>query len=188
MGLIEILIIGIVLVLIAAIIVYYFSIYNKFQSLKNASQATLNQIRVAIRKRLDLISQLADSVRSYAKFEREVLEKITSLRSMIGTSSPSDLNKIDREARGIIERLFAVVEAYPDLKTSQAVNQLMQSIREVEDEIARHRYTYNNIVQQYNTMIDTFPSNIIARMNGFTKLDYLEVGVGPLGERPKIEF
>ncbi len=178
----------IVVVIIAVLVAYYFRTYNRFQTLRNAADATLGQIRVAVRKRLDLIGQLVDTVKSYARFEREVLEKVTAMRASVGRASPEELNKIERETRSILGRLIAVVEAYPDLKTSQAVGQLMQAIRDIEDEIARHRYTFNNIVQQYNTMIDTFPSKIVAQMSGFRKLPYLELGVSEREERPHIEF
>jgi LemA protein len=86
------------------------------------------------------------------------------------------LSELERESRSVLGRLIAVAENYPDLKTSQTVNDLMSAVREVENEIARHRYTYNNIAQQYNTMIDTIPSNLIARTMGFTKIEYLEFG------------
>ena len=183
------LLVGVIIVVVVVVLVaYYFRTYNRFQTLRNAADATLGQIRVAVRKRLDLIGQLVDTVKSYAKFEREVLEKVTAMRASVGRASPEELNKIERETRSILGRLIAVVEAYPDLKTSQAVGQLVQAIREIEDEIARHRYTFNNIVQQYNTMIDTFPSKIVAQMNGFRKLPYLELGVSEREERPHIEF
>ena len=188
MGIEVIIAIALVFVLFTFMIAYYFITYNRFQTLRNAAEATLGQIRVALRKRLDLIGELVDAVKSYAKFERETLEKITAMRTSVERAPPKELEKIERESRAILERLIAVFEAYPDLKTSNVVSQLMQAIREVEDEIARHRYTYNNIVQQYNTMIDTYPSRFVAQINNFAKLAYLEVGVRTSEERPRIEF
>ncbi|RLF20508.1 MAG: LemA family protein [Thermoprotei archaeon] len=174
--------------LLMAILGYYFATYNRFQALRNASEATLNQIRVALRKRLDLIGQLVDAVKSYAKFEKETLERIVELRSSIAKASPEEIRKAERETRELLSRLIAIVEAYPDLKTATTVMKLMEAVREIEDEIARHRYTYNNIVQEYNTKIDTFPSSIVAKMNGFRKLPYLEVGGAEIEVRPRIEF
>ncbi len=188
MGIIELILILFTVLIIVIMIAYYFIIYNRFMKLRNAADATLNQIRVAIRKRLDLIGELVDAVKSYAKFEREVLEKVTKLRTSIAYASPEEVRDIDRESRNILGRLLAVMEAYPELKTSEVVSKLMDAVKSVEDEIARHRYTYNNIIQQYNTMIDTFPSKIIASINGFTKLPYLETRVGVTEERPRIEF
>jgi LemA protein len=167
-------ILGIVLFIIFVVFLYFVGIYNRFQSLKNSSEATLGQIRVAMKKRLDMIDQLLGAVKSYAKFERETLEKVTEMRAKVATAEAGDLNEIERESRSLLGRLFAVAEAYPDLKTNTTVMDLMGAVRGVEEEIARQRYTYNNISQQYNTMRDVIPSNIIANMLGFQKLEYLE--------------
>lgn len=166
----------------------YVSIYNRFMRLRNAATATLGQIRVALRKRLDLISSLAEAVGSYTEFEKDVLESITRLRSAIATASPEEMVRAERETRSLLARLLAVVEQYPDLKTVEAVKKLMDASKEVEDEIARHRYTYNNIVQEYNTMIDTIPSRFIALINGFKRLPYLEVGGEEIERRPSLRF
>ncbi len=174
--------------IVAVLVWLYVSIYNRFMRLRNAATATLGQIRVALRKRLDLISSLAEAVSSYAEFEKDVLEKITQLRSSIATASPEEIAQAERETRGLLARLLAVVEQYPDLKTVEAVKKLMDASKEVEDEIARHRYTYNNIVQEYNTMIDTIPSRFIALINGFKKLPYLEVGGEEIERRPSLRF
>jgi len=149
--------------------------YNRFQQLKNGAEATLGQIKVALKKRLDMLTELLESVQSYARFERETLEKITRMRTeVMKVSSPEDIQKIDRESRRILGNILVAVENYPDLKTSQTVQKLMDAVKEIEDEIARHRYTYNNIVQEFNTKIDTIPSNIVAAMFGFRKMGYLE--------------
>ena len=124
---------------------------------------------------------------SYAEFEKDVLEKVTRLRTSIASASPEEVAQAERETRGVLARLLAVVERYPDLRTADVVKKLMDSTREVEDEIARHRYTYNNIVQEYNSMIDTIPSRFVALLNGFRKLPYLEVGE-KLERRPSLRF
>lgn len=174
--------------ILAVLVWLYVSIYNRFMRLRNAATATLGQIRVALRKRLDLISSLAEAVGSYTEFEKDVLESITRLRSAIATASPEEMARAERETRSLLARLLAVVEQYPDLKTVEAVKKLMDASKEVEDEIARHRYTYNNIVQEYNTMIDTIPSRFIALINGFKRLPYLEVGGEEIERRPSLRF
>lgn len=166
-------IVGFLIVVVIFALVFVTS-YNRFQQLKNGAEATLNQIRVALKKRLDMISELLESVQSYARFERETLERITKMRTEVLKASPNDVQKIDRISRRILGNILVTVENYPDLKTSQTVQKLMDAVREVEDEIARHRYTYNNIVQEYNTRIDTYPSRIVANMFGFKKMDYLQ--------------
>ena len=156
------------------VIVYFISIYNRFQTLKNGSLATLGQIRVALKKRLDMISQLLDSVQSYAKFEKATFEKITEMRASVLKADTGAIANIEAESRKILGNILVSVENYPDLKTSEPVRKLMDSVKDVEDEVARHRYTYNNIVQEFNTMTDVIPSNIVASLFRFMKLDYLE--------------
>ncbi len=167
----------IILVVIAGIIFYFITTYNRFQQLKNGAEATLGQVKVSLKKRLDMLSQLVDTVKSYASFEKSTLEKITQLRSsVLKTENPKEINEIEKESKAILGNLLVTVENYPELKTSDVVKDLTSSIKNIEDEIARHRYTYNNIVQEYNTMIDTIPSNIIANLSHFTKKEYLKFG------------
>jgi LemA protein len=161
------------LVLLAIVGFYFMTIYNRLQSLRNGAEATISQIRVAMKKRLDMIEQLVDSVKSYAKFERNTLEKITSLRTNLGSASPDDLAKINGASRNLVGNLLAVAESYPQLKTSEPVVATMNAIKDMENEISRHRYTYNNIIQEFNTMLDTLPSSFIASSAGMHKKDYL---------------
>jgi len=180
-------ILGIVALVIIGLIIWAVIVYNRFFSLKNSSEATLGQIRVAMKKRLDMIEQLLGAVKSYAKFEKETLERVTAMRASVATAGPGDLNKVEAESRSIFGRLLAVAENYPDLKTSNTVTSLMDSIKSVEEEIARQRYTYNNISQEFNTMMDTIPSNIIGKMIGLLKLEYLQFEE-EIKTAPKIEF
>jgi len=169
-----ILIAAIVLIIILLLVVFFIATYNKFKRLKNAAEATLGQIKVALKKRLDMLSELVDSVKSYAKFEKETLQKITEMRSSVMKGDAKKIEEIDRETRRILGDIRVAVENYPELKTSETVKKLMDAIGSIEDEIARHRYTYNNIVQEYNTMTDVIPSSMIASIFSFTKMTYLE--------------
>ncbi|WP_457626241.1 LemA family protein [Persephonella sp.] len=180
----KIIILGIVI----GIVLYTISAYNRFMTLKNGAQATLGQIKVALKKRLDMISQLVEAVKSYASFEEETFEKITQMRSSIlGANSPEEISGIEKQSRQILGNILLIVENYPELKTSELVKELTDAVQEVEDEISRHRYTYNNIVQEYNTMIDTVPSNIIANVFNFGKLNYLEFSK-EIHERPSLNW
>ncbi len=178
---------GIIVLVIVGLVLYFVGVYNRFFSLKNSSEATLGQIRVAMKKRLDMIDQLLGAVKSYASFERETFEKVTAMRASVGSAGPGDLNQIERESRSLLGRLFAVAENYPDLKTNATVMNLMDAVRGVEDEIARQRYTYNNISQQFNTLRDVIPSNFVARILGLPKLEYLEFEEA-IQTPPKIAF
>ncbi|PKL65749.1 MAG: protein LemA [Methanomicrobiales archaeon HGW-Methanomicrobiales-3] len=180
-------ILGVIALVLVVLILWAVSVYNRFVSLKNASEASLGQIRVAMKKRLDMIDQLLGSVKSYAKFEKETLERVTAMRASVATAGPGDLNKVEAESRSIFGRLLAVMENYPDLKTAGTVTNMMDSIKGLEDEIARQRYTYNNISQEFNTMVDTIPSNFVARLMGLIKLEYLQFEEA-IKTSPKIEF
>jgi len=178
---------GIIVLVIIGLVIWAVGIYNRFFSLKNSSEATLGQIRVAMKKRLDMIDQLLGAVKSYAKFEKETFEKVTAMRASVATASPGDLNKVEAESRSIFGRLLAVAENYPDLKTSSTVTSLMDAVKGIEDEISRQRYTYNNISQEFNTMMDTIPSKFIGGMIGLVKLEYLQFEEA-IKTPPKIEF
>lgn len=169
----DLVIIGLSIVLIAIIIIFII-LYNKIQRFGNAVDATLGQIRVSMKKRIDMIEQLIGAVKGYTKHERELFESIAKLRASISYASSGELEDINRESRNILSNLIAVAEAYPELKASENINKLMDAVVDVEDEIARHRYTYNNVVQEYNTLQDTIPSNIISNFLGLSKREYLQ--------------
>jgi len=177
-----------VLVIVAVSAFYVVSTYNRFQSLRNGAEATLGQVQVALKKRLDMLSQLVDSVKSYANFEKETLERVVELRSsVLGEKEPDKLSRIERETKNLLGNILVTVEAYPELKTSEVVAELTSSIRSVEDELARHRYTYNNIAQEFNTKVDTFPSNLVAKLFNFYKMRYLDFGE-EVEKRPDVRW
>jgi len=173
------------LVVVIAVAYLAVSIYNRLAKYRNAADANLGQIKVALKKRLDMVEQLLGAVKGYVAHEREVFESIAKLRAGVTDADPGNVNEIDRESRSIMNNLLAVAEAYPDLKASENVKDLMGSIVDVEDEIARHRYTYNNVVQEYNTMRETIPSNVVAAATGAEKLAYLEFE-GEIERRPDV--
>ncbi len=177
----------IVIVLSVVILIYSLSVYNRLKSLKNAGDAALSQARVAMKKRLDMIEQLVESVKSYAKFEQETLLKITSMRASLGKAGPDDLNKMNVEMRDLLGNIIVVAENYPALKTSETVTATMDAIKDIEDEIARHRYTYNNIIQEFNTMLDTIPSKYVGRSVGLRKKVYLDFWEEEL-DRPVVSW
>jgi len=187
LDILSIIILVIVVIVIVILVAWLAGIYNQFYRLKNASEATLGQIRVAMKKRLDMIEQLLGAVKSYAKFEKETLTKITEMRASVLKGTPAELNNVERDSRALLGTLIATAEAYPDLKTSNTVTSLMDSVKGIEEEIARQRYTYNNIVQQFNTMLDTLPSRLIGHLMGLLKLDYLQFEEA-IAQPPKIEF
>ena len=174
-----------IILLIVVIIVGFVYLYNRLVKYRNAADANLSQIKVALKKRLDMIEQLVGAVKGYAEHEKEVFENVSRMRASITNAGPTALNSIDNESRRIISNLVAVAEAYPELKASETVKKLMDAIVDVEDEIARHRYTYNNVVQEFNTMQDTIPTNLVAGIMNSEKLDYLQFDED-LSKRPDV--
>ncbi|HTY92104.1 MAG TPA: LemA family protein [Methanocella sp.] len=187
LDLITIIVLLVILAIVVLLVLWLVLIYNRFMSLRNGAEAQLGQVKVAMKKRLDMIEQLLGAVKSYAKFEKETLEKITGLRASVAKGGPAEINNAEKESRSLVGSLFAVAEAYPDLKTSQTVTSLQTSINEIEAEIARQRYTYNNVAQQFNTMLDTIPSNIVGALFGMRRMEYLEFEED-IKKAPKIEF
>lgn len=165
---------GVVILFICLLAFYLAYLFNRLVRFKNAADANLGQIRVAMKKRLDMIEQLLGAVRGYVRHEREVFESVASMRAKVLGAGTTGLEEIDKESRSIAGGILAIAEAYPELKASETVKKLMDAIVSVEDEIARHRYTYNNVVQTFNTMVDSIPSNVVASSTGMEKLGYLE--------------
>jgi len=169
----SLLLIAVIGIAAVGLTLYLVSLLNRFFTLRNSAEATLAQVRVAMKKRLDLIGQLVDAVKGYMRFERETFEKIARLRSAVFGVGARDLGEIDRDSRAVLGTVLAVAERYPDLKASSTVLNLMEANKSVEDEIARQRYTYNNIVQEFNIMCDTFPSRLVAHALNLGKIEYL---------------
>jgi LemA protein len=164
---------AVVLIILVVVFIIY---YNRLYRFSNAAEAELGQVRVAMKKRFDMIEELLGAVKGYAKHEREIFEKVAELRARVVNAGPESLADIQRESANLFGAIRAVAEAYPNLKASETVQQLMGAIVSLEDEIARQRYTYNNIVQEFNTMRQTIPSNFVAGMLGMGKLEYLQFG------------
>ncbi len=156
-------------------VIWVVSVYNKLVSLNNAIENTFHQIQVAMKKRLDMIGQLVDTTKSYLKYEKSIFTDITKLRAA-PLMTPEDIKKANDMATAILGRIFAVMENYPKVQGIEAVKQLQTSIQEIEAEIARLRYLYNDQVQSFNVTIQVFPNNLIAGVLGFTKKPYLEFG------------
>ncbi len=185
LGTIVILVVAVIIII--ALLAYFVGVYNRLKSLQNSAAATLGQVRVALKKRLDMIDQLLGAVKSYATFERETFERVTAMRTQVLSANAANLGEIDRESRRILGGIVAVAENYPALRTAEPVGNLMGAVKTVEDEIARQRYTYNNIVQEYNILLDTIPSKYVASSQGMQKMEYLKFEEN-VEQRPEIKF
>lgn len=173
-------VLAIVLIVIAAllgvIIMFVIGSYNGLVTLRNRVEEAWSDITVQLKRRTDLIPNLVNSVKGYATHEKEVFEKVTEARSAImNAQGVADTAKAENMMEGALKSLFAVAEAYPELKANQNFLQLQQELVDTEDKIQAARRFYNGGVRDLNTKIQTFPANIVAGMFGFQTKEFFEV-------------
>jgi LemA protein len=185
-------VIGIVVgvVVVAAIIGFVVS-YNRFQSQRNLIAESWRQIDVELQRRFDLIPNLIETVKGYAAHEKTVIEEVTAARTRAGAAQ-TEGPAARQEPEGLLGRalggLFAVAEAYPELKASANFLELQKELALTEDRIAAGRRFYNGNVRAYNTRIQTVPSNIVASVFKFTPAEYFEID-DPEARKPvKVQF
>jgi LemA protein len=165
----TLIVIGVVILLA----VYFIATYNGFVVLKTRIQEALSGIDVQLKRRADLIPNLVESVKGYAKHEKEVFENVTAARSaLLSAQSPADKAEANNQLTGALKTLFAVAENYPELKASNNFIQLQQELTDTEDKVAYSRQFYNSNVTDFNTKVATFPSSIIANMFGFKPFEF----------------
>ena len=170
---ITLIIVGVVIVLIVAFLI---GTYNRLVTLRNRVEEAWSDITVQLKRRTDLIPNLVNSVKGYATHEKEVFEKVTEARSAImDAKGVKDTAEAENMLEGALKSLFAVAEAYPDLKSNQTFMQLQQELVDTEDKIQASRRFYNGGVRDLNTKIQTFPVNIVAGMFGFQAKEFFEV-------------
>lgn len=165
---------AIVVVLVIVVIV----IYNSLVQLKIRVEEAWSDITVQLKRRADLIPNLIETVKGYAAHEKAVFERVTEARSAIMSATqqgPAETAKAENMFESALKSLFAVAEAYPDLKANQNFLQLQQELVDTEDKIQASRRFYNGGVRDLNTKIETVPSNIIASMFNFQKREFFEV-------------
>ncbi|MBI4733877.1 MAG: LemA family protein [Rubrobacteridae bacterium] len=172
-------------VLLVLIIIGY---YNRFVTLRNRIDNAWSQIDVQLKRRYDLIPNLVETVKGYAKHEKEVFEHVTEMRSKaISASSVTDQADAENQLTQTLKSLFAVAENYPELKANQNFLALQEELSGTESKIAYSRQFYNDSVYQYNTAIQIFPGNMMAGPFGFSQRQYFETepeSRGPV----KVEF
>ncbi|MEZ5204937.1 MAG: LemA family protein [Acidimicrobiales bacterium] len=151
--------------------------YNGLVALKNKVEAAWAQIDVQLTRRADLIPNLVETVKGYAAHEKETLDAVITARNAVQSASgPAESAAADNMLTGALKSVFALSEAYPDLKANQNFLALQEELTGTEDKIAYSRQFYNDTVNRYNTKIQSMPSNIIAGMFHFTEREYFEAG------------
>lgn len=161
--------------IIVLVILYLVGSYNGFVVLKTRIQEALSGIDVQLKRRADLIPNLVETVKGYAKHEKEVFENVTKARaSLMGAKTMQDKAQANNELSSALKTLFAVAENYPQLQASENFKDLQQQLGDTEDKIAYSRQFYNSNVLDYNTKVQVFPSNLIANMFGFSAYEFFQ--------------
>jgi LemA protein len=190
-----------VVVLIAIIAAFYvIGQYNGLVSLRNRFKNAFAQIDVQLKRRYDLIPNLVETAKGYLKHESSTLEAVIAARNMASSANvkaaqnPGDatamkeLGGAESALSGTLGRLFAVSEAYPDLKANQEMMQLMEELTSTENKVSFARQAYNDSVMVYNTARETFPTNIIANTFNFTAAEMFVIDKPEQKEAPKVQF
>jgi len=178
-------ILGILTTLAVILIGYGIVIYNRLVRLRNTSQSAWSDIDVQVKKRYDLVPNLVETVKGYAAHERTLLEKLTEARSVgMKASGPAQAAKAENLFRDALKSLFAVAEAYPDLKANQNFMQLQTQLKDLEDGIESARRYYNAVVRDFNTAVEQFPSNLIASRFKFAQKDFFELTTPEVERKP----
>lgn len=190
----------VILVLAVLLIIFFVGSYNRLITLRNRFKNAFAQIDVQLQRRHDLIPNLVETAKAYMKHERETLEAVISARNQAvaaqkaAAANPADASAIRNLAgaegalTGVLGRLFAVMEAYPNLKADQNMRQLSEELTSTENRVAFARQAYNDAVMTYNTAREVFPTVIVANMFGFSPAQLFEIENPAQRAAPKVSF
>jgi LemA protein len=178
----------ILLIVLVVVVLWVVGTYNGLITLKNRVDEAWSDIDVQLKRRYDLIPNLINTVKGYAAHEKEVFEKVTEARTMAMNAGTTEQKAgAENMLSGALKSLFAVAEAYPDLKANENFLELQRELTDTEDKIQASRRFYNGNARDFNIKIEVFPSNIVAGMLHFTKRDFFEAAAGEK-ENVKVEF
>src|SRR3990167_10606654 len=156
---------------------------------RNQVKNAWSQIDVQLKRRYDLIPNLVETVKGYAKHERETLEKVTQARNAaMNAHTPKEVGQAENVLQGTLKSLFALSENYPDLKANQNFLSLQDDLKDAEDKIQAARRFYNANVRDFNTKMEVFPNNVIAKNLGFGKFEFFEIGDVSQRENVQVKF
>lgn len=178
----------IVIVVIAVIALAWIAIYNGLVKARMQTQESWSQIDVQLKRRNDLIPNLVETVKGYAKHESETLTKVTQLRQDVAAATtPAEKMAASNQLSGVLSGFFARAEAYPDLKANTNFNKLQEELTNTENKIAYSRQLFNATTANYNTKLQSFPTNIVAGVHHFQPSEFLQV---PEAEKevPTVKF
>lgn len=165
--------IWIILIIIVLLVLYVISTYNNLVGLRNKVKDQWAQIDVQLKRRFDLIPNLVETVKGYTSHEKGTLEAVVKARNeYLSSNTPEDKMKANDDLNKVVTKLFALAEAYPELKADTSFRELQTTLTETEDKISYARQFYNDVAMKYNNKIEMFPSNIVAGMFNFKASAY----------------
>lgn len=170
-------------------VIWFVAIYNGFVRLVNRVKEAWADIDVQLKRRYDLIPNLVETVKGYASHEREAFEKVTKARAMaMGTQGIDEKGKAENALTGALKSIFAIAEAYPQLRAVESFTNLQNELADTENKIQAARRFYNTNVRDLNIKTDSFPSNIIAKIFNFQKAEFFQLEEGEAREPVKVKF
>lgn len=182
------LVLGIVIAVLAVVLVFFITNYNILIQLRNRVKDQWSQIDIQLKRRFDLIPNLVETVKGYVKHEKDTLEGVVKARNAYQTAAtPEEQMKADSELTKTLNKLFALAEAYPDLKANDNFMELQGELSNIEEKISAARQFYSDTVLNYNNKVQMFPSNIVASIFGFKEEKYFEAKAEER-ENVKVEF
>ena len=184
MNTVIIIIVGILLLLVG----YVVSVYNKLVNARNKVDNQFSQIDIQLKRRADLIPNLIETVKGYAKHEKETLEEVIEARNKaVNAGTVNEKIEANNELTGALNKLFALAESYPELKANENFLALQADLKDTEDKITYARQFYNDSAMGFNNLVQMFPSNVVASIFGFKKFEYFKAEEKDK-EVPKVEF
>ena len=176
----------IILGIIVVVILWFVGAYNGFVSLRNRTKEAWADIEVQLKRRYDLIPNLVNTVKGYATHESSAFENVTKARSMaMGAQGPTtDHAQAENMLTGALKSVFAIAEAYPDLKANQNFLSLQGELSDTENKIQAARRFYNANARDLNTKVESFPSNLIANMFNFVKMEFFDLPDNDVAQNP----
>jgi LemA protein len=180
---------GAVVVLAVIFFAWYAGTYNSLISARNATDQSWSNVEVDLTRRLDLIGNLVETVKGYAKHERETLEKVIAARGAAASASgPAAVSQAEGQITQALRGLLAVAEAYPELKADANFRALQEQLTQTEDRIAAVRSGYNSVARQYRDRCQSFPSMIVAGLHNFEPKPFFDVPDELVARAPQVSF
>lgn len=179
----------ILIAIIAAAVIFGVGIYNSLVKLRNTSEQAWSDVDVQLKRRYDLIPNLVETVKGYASHEKETFEKVVQARNQaMQATSPEEKAQAENFLQSTLKSLFALSEAYPELKANVNFLELQKELSEIEEQIQLARRYYNAVVRDLNTKIESVPSNFIANWFNFEKKEYFELDSTEERTTPNVSF